>query len=211
MSAKEQRSCNNQKEPVNYSKEKGDRKKKEKKSKRSVLTSTGKKYQPRNDFPVALVTSSKRMSVEGFQTASSPCGSSPKRHPKIDSGTPPGHLIAYVYEVTSLKRNRSNTLDYFNLTLQCSSANYRRICFSRAKRQLFVERQESKTAVKLQRLILAKDGETIFMNDMTKVSSPNSSEYNFQYQDIDYPIFDSLTAVVENAVDMEQVKSYYKM
>ena len=79
------------------------------------------------------------------------------------------------------------------------------MCFSHTKQKLFVERQESKTAIKLQQFTLAKDGETIFVNDMTKVSSPNSLEYNFQYQDIDYPVFDSLTAVVENAEDMEQI------
>ena len=82
-----QKSRNNQKEPVNYSKEKEDV------EKTAVPTSTGKKNQPRNDFPVALVTSPKRMSVEGFQIASSPCGSSPQKHPKIDSGTPPGHMF----------------------------------------------------------------------------------------------------------------------
>ena len=43
------------------------------------------------------------------------------------------------------------------------------------------------------------------------MSSPNSSEYNFQYQDIDYPVFDSLTAVVENAVDMEQISCCAKV
>ena len=85
------------------------------------------------------------------------------------------------------------------------------ICFSHTKQKLFVERQESKTAIKLQRFTLAKDGETIFVNDMTKVSSPNSLEYNFQYQDIDYPVFDSLTAVVENAVDMEQISCCTKV
>ena len=74
-----------------------------------------------------------------------------------------------------------------------------------------MERQESKTAIKLQRFTLAKDGETIFVNDMTKVSSPNSSEYNFQYQDIDYPVFDSLTVVMENAVDMEQISCCAKV
>ena len=151
------------------------------------------------------------MSVEGFQTASSPCGSSPQKHPKIDLGTAQGHLIAYVHKVTPLKRNHSNTLDYLNLSLQCSSANYCGICFSHTKQKLFVERQESKTAIKLQQFTLAKDGETIFVNDMTKVSSPNSLEYNFQYQDIDYPVFDSLTAVVENAVDMEQISCCTKV
>lgn len=74
-----------------------------------------------------------------------------------------------------------------------------------------MERQESKTAIKLQQFTLAKDGETIFVNDMTKVSSPNSLEYNFQYQDIDYHVFDSLTAVVENAVDMEQISCCTKV
>ena len=43
------------------------------------------------------------------------------------------------------------------------------------------------------------------------VSSQNSSEYNFQYQDIDYPVFDSLTAVVENAVDMDQISCCAKV
>ena len=74
-----------------------------------------------------------------------------------------------------------------------------------------MERQESKTAVKLQRFTLAKDGETIFVNDMTKVSSPYSLEYNFQYQDIDYPVFDSVIAVVENAVDMEKISCCAKV
>lgn len=74
-----------------------------------------------------------------------------------------------------------------------------------------MERQESKTAIKLQRFTLAKDSETIFVNDMTKVSSPNSLEYNFQYQDIDYPVFDSLRAVVESAVDMEQISCCTKV
>ena len=71
MSAKKQRSRNNQKEPVNYSKEKGNRL--EDVEKTAVPTSTGNKNQPRNDSPVALVTSPKRMSVEDFHSASSPC------------------------------------------------------------------------------------------------------------------------------------------
>ena len=50
---------------MNYSKEKGGRL--EDVEKTAVPTSTGKKNQPRNDFPVALVTSPKWMSVEGFQ------------------------------------------------------------------------------------------------------------------------------------------------
>ena len=74
-----------------------------------------------------------------------------------------------------------------------------------------MERQESKTAIKLQRFTLAKDSETIFVNDMIKVSSPNSLECNFQYQDIDYPVFDSLRAVVEGAVDMEQISCCTKV
>ena len=75
--------------------------------------------------------------------------------------------MAYVHEVTPLKRSRSDTLDFFNLILPCSSANYRGICFSHAKRKLLAERQDSKNAVKLQRFTFAKDGETIFVNDMT--------------------------------------------
>ena len=67
---------------MNYSKEKGDQL--DDVEKTAVPTFTRKKNQPRNDFPVALVTSPKQMSVEGFQTASSLCGSSPQKRLKID-------------------------------------------------------------------------------------------------------------------------------
>ena len=60
-------------------------------------------------------------------------------------------MIAYVHRISPLKRNRSNTLDYFNLQLQSSDSIHRSVCFCRSKRSLFLERQQTKTAVKLQK------------------------------------------------------------
>ena len=119
--------------------------------------------------------------------------------------SPPDELIAYILEITPVRANRSNTSSYCNVTFQSSAAFHRAVCFSRTKRKLFVERQESKTAVKSQRFNFAKDGKTIFINDMTKVSTPSSSEYNFQYQQMCYPLFHSLRAVVDSTAEMDLI------
>ena len=116
--------------------------------------------------------------------------------------SPPDELIAYILEITPVRANRSNISSYCNVTFQSSAAFHRAVCFSRTK-PLFVERQKSKTAVKLQRFNFAKDGKTIFINDMTKVSTPSSSEYNFQYQQMCYPLFHSLRAVVDSTAEMD--------
>ena len=78
-------------------------------------------------------------------------------------------VIAYVHSISPIKRNRKNTLDYFNLKLQTAEDVFPSVCFSRTKRSLFLERQETKTAIKLERFNMSKDGNTIFINDMTKV------------------------------------------
>ena len=60
-------------------------------------------------------------------------------------------VIAYVHSISPIKRNRKNTLDYFNLKLQTAEDVFPSVCFSRTKRSLFLERQETKTAIKLER------------------------------------------------------------
>ena len=113
-------------------------------------------------------------------------------------------IIVYVHGVSPMKRNRQNTMNYCNLKLQSNSGVKPAVCFSRSKRSLLVGRAETKTAVKLEKFNLSKDGKTIFINDITKMSPPNSSEYDFQHQDLDNNA-KCLKTVAEDAVDMDVV------
>ena len=93
-------------------------------------------------------------------------------------------IIAYVESVSVPKRNRKDTTDYSDVVLQVDGAITRRaICFSDTKRQLLVEKKKNKTAVKISRYSLAKDSETIYINDMTYISKPRPEEYSFQFQE----------------------------
>ena len=91
-------------------------------------------------------------------------------------------VVGYVQNVSPPKQSRKNT-EYSNFKLQCKSALIPGGCFSSAKRSILAEREATKTAVKLDRFNYAADGKTIFVNDMTKISVPNSSEYDFQFTD----------------------------
>ena len=95
----------------------------------------------------------------------------------------PAELVGYVHKVSPTKRSRQNN-EYFNFSLQAKSGEQPCLCFSPAKRNIFVEREKNKTAIKLQRFNMSKDGKTIFINDMTKVVTPSSFEYDFQFTDI---------------------------
>ena len=59
----------------------------------------------------------------------------------------------------------------------------RAICFSNSKGKLLLEKKKNRTAVKISRFNLAKDSETIYINDMTYISKPRPEEYSFQFQE----------------------------
>ena len=125
----------------------------------------------------------------------SPCNSTLKiqqtQRDESETSTPPtptkrpsSPLIAYVQSLSPIKRSKKGSLLYFNLRLQSASTTHPAVCFSRSKRSFLDDRAATKTALKLERYNISEDGRTIFINDMTKLSSPATSEYNFQFTDI---------------------------
>ena len=75
-------------------------------------------------------------------------------------------------------------MDYCDVVLQVKGPKKRRaVCFSSAKRQPLLGKKNNKTAVKISKYSLAKDSETIYINDMTYISRPRPEEYAFQYEE----------------------------
>ena len=73
-------------------------------------------------------------------------------------------------------------MDYVSLTLQTSENETREaLLYSPKKRPLLAQRKESRTPVKLQNYTFTEDQQKIVVNDMTFISTPDSSEYNFQF------------------------------
>ena len=66
-------------------------------------------------------------------------------------------------------------MDYSNLKLQLGS-EIKPVSFSHSKRSLLVGKAEMKTPAKLENFNVSQDGKTIFINDMTKVGCPNTSD-----------------------------------
>lgn len=85
-------------------------------------------------------------------------------------------LVPYVHNVSPVKRNRKDTMNYTMLRLQTRDGIEDALCFSDAKRPLFVEKESTRTAVKLTKYTKTVDGKKIIINDMTidKGSQPKS-------------------------------------
>ena len=125
--------------------------------------------------------------------------------PTTPTKRPSSPLIAYVQSLSPVKRSKKGSLLYFNLKLQSASATHPAVCFSRSKRSFLDDRAATKTALKLERYNISEDGRTIFINDMTKLSSPATSEYNFQFTDIQKTGNSTLQSMLQNAADMDIV------
>ena len=69
---------------------------------------------------------------------------------------------------------------------QNSVVNAWYVCFSKNKRSLFEEKQNTITPVKISKYLIGPNfkgaGQEIRVNDMSVVQTPSSSEYNFQYK-----------------------------
>ena len=113
----------------------------------------------------------------------------------------PGQLIAYVHEVSPTKTNRTNTVEYFDVLLQTEKNHSQRaVCFTKSKRQLFVDRQKTKTPVKLTNFSMSTNGADLLINNMTRVSQAEDGEYSFQIsspQKHQQPVFIPLKDVTE--------------
>lgn len=57
------------------------------------------------------------------------------------------------------------------------------LLYSPVKREMLATNEQSRTAVKLQKLTYTEDGDKIIINDVTRITSPETTEYNFQYKD----------------------------
>ena len=134
---------------------------------------------------------------------SPPCLSS------IDTKGVKRSLIGYVHSVSPVKRNKRNTVDYFEIALQTENCdNLKTLCYEKSKRALFQAREESKTPVKLTNFTTSQKGDAVFVNSMTCVTQPQQGEYSFQYKAINHSSqveFVSLKQVKDNCVPMEVV------
>lgn len=93
-------------------------------------------------------------------------------------------IIAYVHQLSPIKRNKKNTIDYSTLLLQTKDEEPQEaLLYSKHKRPLLVDSEKCRTPVKIQRFTYTSDGEKIIINDMTKISVPGQTEYSFQFKE----------------------------
>ena len=108
----------------------------------------------------------------------------PKKRPAAEAFVPRvNEVIAYVHEVSPTRHNKTNTLEYFDIRLQTeTSPSQRAVCFSKNKRQLFVDRQKTKTPIKLTNYSMSENKSDILINNMTRVTQAEAGEYSFQIE-----------------------------
>ena len=91
-------------------------------------------------------------------------------------------VIAYVHQLSPSKRNKKDTLYYSTLLLQTSENGCQdALLYSKQKHKLLSDSQKSHTPVKIQRFTHTSDGKKLIINDITKISVPDQTEYSFQY------------------------------
>ena len=112
--------------------------------------------------------------------------------------SPRDSIIAYVHKVSESRRNKRNTMDYSTMVLQTSSdKQLSALIYSKTKRKLLVDSERSRTPVKLQRFTYTSDESKVIINDMTKISSPQPTEYLFQFEEVGSNEEEKRTAVRE--------------
>ena len=146
-------------------------------------TQYGKKDVCVTNVDVQQSTASTGPSKNDVEQCSAACAEPPKS--KMESrSTEQESLIGYVQNLSPLKRNRKNTLDYASMTLQTASGNREVLLYSPPKRSLLLESEKSRRPIKLSCLTSTPDRKKLIINDMTKVSFPDSTEYSFQFEDV---------------------------
>ena len=109
----------------------------------------------------------------------------PKKRPVAETFVPRvNEVMAYVHEVSPTKHNKTNTVEYFDIRLQTkTSPSQRAVCFSKNKRQLFVDRQKTKMPIKLiTNYSMSENKSDILINNMTRVTQAEAGEYSFQIE-----------------------------
>ena len=100
------------------------------------------------------------------------------------------HIIAYVHNLSPLKRNKRNTIDYTTLTLQTDATTTQpALCYSKTKRKLLHEHETKRAPIKISRYTKSGDKTKIVINDKTLLAKPDDMDYTFQYyDDADQPV-----------------------
>ena len=100
------------------------------------------------------------------------------------------HIIAYVHNLSPLKRNKRNTIDYTTLTLQTDATTTQTaLCYSKTKRKLLHEHETKRAPIKISRYTKSGDKTKIVINDKTLLAKPDDMDYTFQYyDDADQPV-----------------------
>ena len=116
--------------------------------------------------------------------------------------------IGYIHNLSEVIRNKADTLDYCTLKLQTSDDKLEdALLYSPVKRKMLATNEQSRTGVKLQKLTYTEDGDKIIINDVTRITSPETTEYNFQYKDFQLKDEDyfSIQDILERAEEYDKV------
>ena len=101
--------------------------------------------------------------------AQPPATPSPSKTGASLSTSPEGpHIIAYVHNLSPLKRNKRNTIDYTTLTLQTDATTTQpALCYSKTKRKLLHEHETKRAPIKISHYTKSGDKTKIVINDKT--------------------------------------------
>ena len=123
-------------------------------------------------------------------------------------------IIAYIHNVSPKKRNKRDTTDYSTLELQVDDASgfHKALCFSKTKRKLLVEKEQSRIPIKITRYTRTSDKKKIIINDMTQLANVNDLEYSFQHEEKDAnETFSTVEEAVNDEVGSESVNILAKI
>ena len=117
------------------------------------------------------------------------------------------HLIGYVHNVSTLKRNKKNTIDYTTSTLQMdTSTTQPALSYSKAKQKILDEHETKRAPIKITRYTKLADKTKIVINDNTLLTKPDEMEYTFQYcDDGDQPVTRLGDLLMDNASKEDKI------
>ena len=119
------------------------------------------------------------------------------------------HIIAYVHNLSPLKRNKRNTIDYTTLTLQTDATTTQpALCYSKTKRKLLHEHETKTAPIKISRYTKSGDKTKIVINDKTLLAKPDNMDYTFQYyDDTDQPVTPLRTMLLKRIISPSAPKA----
>ena len=100
----------------------------------------------------------------------------------VHSSNVSGTLVGYVHNISPIKRNKRDTLDYSTFKLQLGEKFMQEaLCYSPSKRAILAEKEASRIPVKITRYTKTPDLTKVVVNDITQITAPNSFECSFQF------------------------------